>query len=603
MIEQLKNYRKIINKENYFSKDKCLKLPGIDIEHITDNLLSKQIIRDAFHDFTFFSTRRDKFNSLKELFNDPEKRTTLHGIDVFKLGRLSSNDQDINKPNFIEIPKSGVRKWQTIAENNNIDISKEKLVIETAFLNIRTLISSLYDLKEEIKEFNEKLKKISDLHHFKNTGPQSSALEHEIEAIVKDDTHILNLYKQESIDEFFKENKVYDSYQTIRNTVVSIQDKIASSNIPSLEQNCRTLAEKSLDDSNLEPIINVVLSPNNKITQFKEFEDGSLLYFKKGETNPSLVKDNIQAQEILKDFMESLIEFKLRKKPSYIKFFKEKMIKENYNIERAYNTIDNFLENETIIKNFAKEKYNSFLTSAFKGNRSLEEIDDVISNVSRAAKVRTYINSIASNKYKFLFDDDTYSIAREIYDLKISKEELQEYIGKKLAAFKTPEDFNQSLRLFLAKANGFEPDAVKNKAAQLEAPIVLETESCIILKIDNYTQSKMLGSQSWCIVRHEDYFDSYTKSANQYFIFDFSKQQDNSLSMIGITIDYDGAFSTAHIKNDDYISKNEVKEFYFDIIKNDLKNFELSEKIKSEYEDFYNKDNKNKKEIKGFKLC
>jgi hypothetical protein len=104
------------------------------------------------------------------------------------------------------------------------------------------------------------------------------------------------------------------------------------------------------------------------------------------------------------------------------------------------------------------------------------------------------------------------------------------------------------------------------------------------LKINNYEASKALGSGSWCISRHESHFDSYAGKADklQFFVFDYTKESNDKMSMIGITLNKDGTHSAAHIKNDDplYAKDNKFLALQKTIITENMHLFELSESMK-----------------------
>ena len=135
-------------------------------------------------------------------------------------------------------------------------------------------------------------------------------------------------------------------------------------------------------------------------------------------------------------------------------------------------------------------------------------------------------------------------------DLNLPDNSLQEYIGKKIAAFKTPEEFNGALSKFLESLNSFTLEATLNKAEKFGIQVISENHNKLILRINNFEESKTMGSSSWCISRSESYFHSYADGAEQYFLFDFSKENTDNASMIGITLHTNGEYSTAHYKDD-----------------------------------------------------
>lgn len=170
-----------------------------------------------------------------------------------------------------------------------------------------------------------------------------------------------------------------------------------------------------------------------------------------------------------------------------------------------------------------------------------------------------------------------------MYDLKIPASELQESLGKKLAAFKSSEDFNKALKQLYSIHNGFNSESVINKANAVNAEVIKNDDNMVIIKIENFQQSSATGSSSWCIVRDEVHFKSYKEDSHQYFIYDFNKDPVENNSIVGITLNKDGTHSAAHFKNDDQLYDNdEFKKLQLEIVKHDFKSYPvLNKKFKT----------------------
>lgn len=118
----------------------------------------------------------------------------------------------------------------------------------------------------------------------------------------------------------------------------------------------------------------------------------------------------------------------------------------------------------------------------------------------------------------------------------------------------------------------FTPDKVKAKAIDCNAEIISDDDNKLIIKIEEFKQSKIMGSSSWCIARDDHYFKSYVGEYNhQYFIYDFNKDSSDNESMIGITLTPEIECEAAHLKNDDAISSDQklTLENIAIIVKND----------------------------------
>lgn len=220
-----------------------------------------------------------------------------------------------------------------------------------------------------------------------------------------------------------------------------------------------------------------------------------------------------------------------------------------------------YKENIEILKLYKVDPLETFLKKAdnVSSYKSLELLDDYLHKVVKDHKVKQYAHSISSNKYEHLYDERTYKIIEDIYDFKIQREDLQNYIGKKIAAYKTPEEFNEALKSFYNSFNEFNHQSIIKKANYHNARILIEDEDLVVLEIKSFGESKIFGSSSWCISRDASYFDSYISEDNQqYIVFDFSKESDDIASMIGITLDSNGNYSAAHYKDDEGIDPDDL---------------------------------------------
>lgn len=290
------------------------------------------------------------------------------------------------------------------------------------------------------------------------------------------------------------------------------------------------------------------------------FKDSSML-IKNNKDETREVLSSKDCVDIRNRLVNDYIHEEFKKKPTISRIFKQ-MNDLVYldSFESLSRVVTNYKENEAILKlnefdilQTAKE--NS--TDNKSSYRVYEKIDDIMSQIVQDHKVKQFIHSIASNKYDYLYNEKTYKIAKALYDLKLPDNSLQEYIGKKIAAFKSPEQFNEALTTFLDSLNSFEMQATINKARKFDIEVVSTEDTKLILRINDFNQSHAIGSSSWCISRDESYFNSYAKGREQYFLFDFSKDNTDNRSMIGITLEKNGEYSAGHYKDDEECEEGE----------------------------------------------
>jgi hypothetical protein len=290
------------------------------------------------------------------------------------------------------------------------------------------------------------------------------------------------------------------------------------------------------------------------------FADSSALI----QNNRNEYQEVLSSKEMI-DLRSRLIgEFineQFKKNPTIAKTFRQmKDIAYVEHLDTFTKIINKYKENEAVLKLNEFALLATFKEAAANNEHSFtiyEKFDDAMSKIIRDHKIKQYIHSIASKKYDHLYNEETYKLAGELYDMKLPDNSLQDYVGKKLAAFKTPEEFNGALNKFLGSLNSFTLDATKSKADTYGVEVISENDNKLILRINDFDQSHAMGSASWCISRDESYFKSYADNREQYFIFDFSKDKTDNSSMIGVTLETNGDYSTAHYKDDSECEEDE----------------------------------------------
>lgn len=314
------------------------------------------------------------------------------------------------------------------------------------------------------------------------------------------------------------------------------------------------LKSKNEEDLLAEKPTNIYTLPEWSNTQkFIVFSDSSAL-IKNNRNEYKEVLSSKDKVDLRKRLLCEYINEQFKKNPTIAKTFKEfKDIADVASLASLNKIIKTYKDNEVILKLYKFKLLSNFKEAAANNEHSFtiyEKFDDSMSKIIRAHKIKQYIHSIASKKYKHLYNEETYKLATELFDMKLPDNLLQDYIGKKLASFKTPEEFNGALNKFLDSLNSFTLDATKTKAKAYGVDIISENDNKLILRIKDFNQSHIMGSPSWCISRDELFFKSYADNREQYFIFDYSKDKTDNSSIIGITLETNGNYRTAHYKDD-----------------------------------------------------
>lgn len=511
------------------------------------------------------------------IFNDKKKYLKLEDYKDYEslIEKLSVKNSQFNIMNieFLNTKKerellialiNGLNKESLIdylKDNNIKDKKLEK--------RIKSCKNRILELERKIEETNEYIKKFEDF---------------KIE-FINDITKLFNIYENFNKKINYKLNEAEIFVNSQEGITKILKDKIEDIN-------------KKLSDALNESDIWLFTKEQN----FEEiifFKDKSIAF--KRNNNYETIKPEADNYNKLSSLICSdIITYHFRKNKSYIPSIKKLYNKEK-DIYKLNLMIENFFSNEQILKNYnfsLKDEIDKVLEN--RNYRLIESIDDKIASIVDKYKFDKFKNSIFSNKYKHLIDEEVEKSLKNIYLIKIGKDNLQKYIGVKLASFKTSKDLNENLILFINKINSFDIETLTEKANNLNSRIVLNDNNKLVIEVEKYEQCKELGSSSWCIVRNASYFDSYVTNEygnKQYIIYDFNLNNDDNNSIIGVTIQEDGKVKTAHVRNDDYVDfKLEYKDLYREIILKDKNNYKLSNSVILELN--LKNENKNRNIIK-----
>lgn len=587
----LKQLKKIYNKEELisFADNEPDNFPNGQITIIkTPNFNHQDEMRynTVMDSLNFFSNNTFEMINMENPTMNPEKFNMVFSqLDLLRYNTLSLMDavSTTYSPGFsIRGLSENIKSWKKFADRYEINHESE-----SNDLNSKLEEFNAYVEKNNVtKKISEELRKIYiATNHLKlavslATDQIDESLRNHIDDFYNDimaKDSFYQTYKETSFTDFtdkiwlIDKNESVSIVNDIENIFMEIYEKTKKEKnwtftfaedyqklIAEEMSITQTLNKKQFFDEFLFSHIDLT-NNNSNVSEFIIFKDNSVILKLNDETIKKPVKNNDIKQDI-ETIFNAEISHILRKKPVLSKIALKSLSSNYAKVEGLIVLLETYTNNENILKSKGYD-----LNKKLQSNKSYEYIDDEMNVEIIDHKMRQYADSIASNKYKHLYNEESYIIISELYFSDVDKNLLQVLIGKKLASYKTPEDFNAGLKRMIDSLNGFDHETILLKAKVNEATIVSNLDDILILEINNYKQSQSLGSPSWCISRQEYYFDSYVDETNrQYFIFDFNKRSDDNNSMIGITLDLKGNIVAAHLKNDEAISEN--NQFISDII-------------------------------------
>lgn len=299
------------------------------------------------------------------------------------------------------------------------------------------------------------------------------------------------------------------------------------------------------------------------------FDDGSMLAQHSKESDFEMFYNFRSLPQIAFELLEENLKHKTKKNPviskAFLSKFKElNLIKEQncdfsehsasqygYGYAPLYRVLVYYFENENALKS---NKFN--IIEALQKNINLEYTEDEMNKIMKFHEVKKYKKALLSKKYDHLYSEEIFSVLTEFYNLSVSIETLKSYVGKKIAAFNTSEELFDALENTLSLVTNFNAEWVRETAQRVNAKIISEKDNKIIVQLEKFEQSKILGTSSWCISRTEDYFEGYiSNNCKQYVVYDFTKKSTDHMSMLGCTLSADFKFKVAHWKNDQKIDE------------------------------------------------
>lgn len=489
--------------------------------------------------------------------------------------------------------------WISVASNYDVDITPQLKKIDKVLKEIKKdnvfdeIIEKIEKIQLSLIAFEESFRLVEDVPFVMNVPEYTESCFN-----LRRSVSLMDKYyeKYNNLNDIIKESNIFkhlEDYKKIRkeiiNTLVENEPNFHYSHAHRFSKKMKEASDVELmllarDDTGLDSVHYVKRSikfdnKGSNVNQIKIFEDRSIAVEKATGGWVDLSSKKVK-NALIEDLICKELAFKLRKSPTVSKMFVKKLKEDFDECERAFTAANTYVDNEAILKS---KQYNLLEEI---DDLLFEDLDDSMNEFIRDRKIVQYGLSIASNKYRHLYNEDSFGNIILLYDLKIPASELQESLGKKMASFKTSDDFNKALRQLYAIHSGFNNDIISQKAVDANAEIIQNDTDRVILKIETFEQSSKLGSASWCIVRDNVHFNSYKEDCHQYFIYDFTKDATDDRSIIGVTLRQDGRHSAAHFKNDSqFHDDDDFKLLQLDILKHDLKSYpNLHESLKNKLE-------------------
>lgn len=268
-------------------------------------------------------------------------------------------------------------------------------------------------------------------------------------------------------------------------------------------------------------------------------------------------------------------------------FFK-RIIDSGMPFQKAFSYYELYHKNETLMKNndIIPKKYNDLKLDI---NKCFENFTDDLHKSLIKNNAKKNMKAVFSKKYQYLINEETESIFLTYSELNFDKEYFIKNFGRKIAAFKSPDELNDALRKDLIKVKNWSFKNQINKIKNFNVDIINQDENSLIFEVLDYNACKSLGTDMWCIVRDKDTFIDYRSDADRvFFKYDFNYNPEDNSSMTAYIVTASGEIRSGYYKDDTFISDENLNkiEYLFNSYSYDEFSERLSLKSLSEGEKY-----------------
>lgn len=219
--------------------------------------------------------------------------------------------------------------------------------------------------------------------------------------------------------------------------------------------------------------------------------------------------------------------------------------------------VNKHYQNARISIKFYQEYSN--LIKSNKENFKIEEIqtiEEMYDNINKLV-VQSDLNKVIKKligSYDHLMSDENTALIKQMLENKMNMREVKEDLSN-IALIEDKSDLAKTLLKILNQENDgvISLNSLERKIRKegINAKIVHKSDrnDSIGVVLGDVDAAHSLAPSSWCIAKNKMHFDSYKKSGENVLIYDFSKDDKDLTSIIGISVDRDNKIRNMFNKN------------------------------------------------------
>lgn len=190
--------------------------------------------------------------------------------------------------------------------------------------------------------------------------------------------------------------------------------------------------------------------------------------------------------------------------------------------------------------------------TAYNDDAKLLQLDKEMRNLRKAKRINDSVSLFNTTQKKLLKgvtfsskQEDTLNLFSALSDTK------KRNFVRKMSTIESVEDIFHQMSLLCAEHFSWSKDSLLEfieNAPHINCDIVLNRDNILLVKVNDYDTVKHLTrATNWCITKNKKYWNQYMGDGNkQYVLFDFSKAEDEDLSIVGFTVTMGSRISSAH---------------------------------------------------------
>ena len=363
-------------------------------------------------------------------------------------------------------------------------------------------------------------------------------------------------------DTLFVFNNVTRSGSWSFDTVVTSKELKKWASLDEITSNyCRMLSIGTNDLSSLDKIIGeIVLLPNSFDKDYEKF----------------LKENSKMVNSLIMNYGLNTRDIRIKRFYMYCdgsKNFFQWAINLYYKCGVSMTTIKNILTWNESYKQLSKNLSKGTIT-AYTSRESILPLLEELSTLRKDKRINDSINSFNTAQKRMLKDNELDDgIKQALWRFSRLSDTKKLNFIKKMSSVNDFAEFIRQLKFVTSVHFSWSKESFMdfiNNVEGIKYEKIFENDKIVLIKAIDYETIKQLGkTTNWCISKNKSYWNNYIEhhhgNTTQYMIFDFSKLEDDKLSIVGFTTTRNKGITSAHnFINDDLMGGGRDEQVLLD---------------------------------------